>query len=310
MKKNILIFSGSSHPDLARRVAEALDLSLGEVKIDRFPDGEIGIRILENVRGRDVFVVQSIAHYPNRYLMEMLIFVDALKRSSAKSITAVIPYFGYARQDRKNSERVPITSRLVADLLEKAGVTHVIALDLHADQVEGFFNIPVDHLHACAYLVEAAKRLNLNKAMVVAPDLGSVRMGRIFAKAYGAEFAVVEKKRIEAKSVQGIAVIGDVKGRDLLFVDDIYATGATLSAAATLCRKAGAERLFALVVHGLFCESATEESPIEKVIATNSVPLPLAMKGKKIEVVSVHTLFAKAIEAIAAGNSLSSLHGG
>lgn len=305
----LMFFAGSSHPELARQIAEWLGVSLGKVLIDAFPDGEIGVQILENVRGRDVFVLQSVARRPNHYLMELLILVDALKRASARSIVAVIPYFGYARQDRKDKGRVPITAKLVANLLEKAGVTRVLTMDLHAEQIQGFFDIPVDNLYARPLLVEAVKNLGWENWVVVTPDIGSIKLARAFAEQLKVDLAIVDKRRVNAKQVEMSALIGDVEEKNVLLIDDMCSTGGTLKTAAWVCKKVGAKRIVAAVTHGLFVDKAFfEESAIEKMFISNTLPLP--EKGvdlRLLEVVSVASLFGKAIDSIVGAKSISSL---
>ncbi len=305
-ESSFLLFAGTSHSELARQVAENLGVTLGKIQIEAFPDNEIGVQILENVRGRDVFVLQTIARHPNLYLMELLIVIDALKRASARSICAVIPYFGYARQDRKDKGRVPITAKLVANLLETAGVTRVLTLDLHAEQIQGFFDIPVDNLHARSLLVKEVEKLGLCKPVVVAPDIGSIKWARSFAKELGSEYAVVDKRRVNAKQVEVGALIGDVKGRDVILLDDICSTGVTLRKGFLACREAGANRVVAAISHGLFTK-AVEESAIETMIVTDSVPLPKDVKTPQVKIVSIAPLFAKAIESIVQAKSISSL---
>lgn len=302
-----LLFAGNSHPELAKQIADSLGVQLGKVLIETFPDKEIGVQILENVRGRDVFVLQSIARRPNHYLMELLILVDALKRASARSITAVIPYFGYARQDRKDKARVPITAKLVADLIQKAGVNRGLTMDLHAEQIQGFFDIPVDNLFARPVLVDAIERLGFDDYVVVAPDLGSIKLARAFSGSLRKDLAIVDKRRVNAERVETEALIGTVNGKDVLFVDDMVSTGYTLKTAAMVCRKAGAKRIFAAVTHGLLVEQAFEESAIEKMLVTNTVPLPGKIDKQRLEVVSVAPLFGKAIESIVSAKSISSL---
>lgn len=303
----LVLFSGSSHPELAKQIADWLGIHLGKVMIETFPDGEIGIQILENVRGRDVFVLQSIAQRPNHYLMELLIMVDALKRASAKSITIVIPYYGYARQDRKDKGRVPITAKLVADLLEKAGATRGLTMDLHAEQIQGFFNIPMDNLFARPLLIEAIGELNLGDFVVVAPDLGSIKLARAFSGLLKADLAIVDKRRINAERVELEALIGSVRGKNVLLVDDMVATGATLKNASSVCKKAGANRICAAVTHWLHLGSSFEESAIEKMLVTNTVPISKKDDQGRIKLVSVAPLFGKAIESIVEAKSISSL---
>lgn len=306
--RSSVLFAGSSHPELSKQIADWLGIQLGNRVIEAFPDGEIGIQILENVRGRDVFILQSVAQRPNHYLMELLIMIDALKRASARSIIAVLPYFGYARQDRRDKGRVPITAKLVADLLEKAGATRVLTMDLHAEQIEGFFDIPVDHLFARPVLLEAAEKLGLGKYVVVAPDLGSIRLARAFAGDVKADLAIVDKRRVSAERVELEALIGNVEGKNVLLVDDMISTGATLKTASLVCKKAGAKRICAAVTHCLQVGDSFEESAIEKMLVTSTIPLSKKEHKGRIELVSVAPLFGKAIESIVEAKSISSLY--
>lgn len=303
--RSMALFAGTSHPELAQQIAKELGIRLGKIQIETFPDQEIGIQILENVRGKDVFVLQTIARHPNLYLMELLIIVDALKRASARSITAVMPYFGYARQDRKDRGRVPITAKLVANMLEKAGVSRVLTMDLHAEQIQGFFDIPVDNLLARPLLVEAAKKEGWEKSVVVAPDIGSVRLARAFAEDLKVEYAIVDKRRVTAKRVEAKALIGDVQGKNVILVDDICSTGGTLKKASMVCKASGIKAIRVVATHGIFVQPF-EESAIEKMLVTDTIPLPKGFP-KKIRSVSVAPLFARAIEAIAGAKSISSL---
>ncbi|MDN3506896.1 MAG: ribose-phosphate pyrophosphokinase [Simkaniaceae bacterium] len=304
---SFLLFSGSSHPELAEKVARGLGISLGKVSLSTFPDREISVEILDNVRGRDAFVLQTIARRPNHYLMELLIFVDALKRASCRSITAVIPYFGYARQDRKDKGRVPITARLVADLLERAGADRVLTMDLHAPQIQGFFDIPVDHLFAKSVLAKAVKGSLSDQCVVVAPDLGSIKLARVFAHEVGSEFAIVDKRRVNAEHVETDALIGTVRGRQVLLVDDMVSTGKTLKNAAQVCKAAGATSIKAIVTHGILADEAFSGSAIEKMLVTDTIPLPDGRNDPLIEVVSVAPLFSQAIESILSAKSISTL---
>lgn len=298
----MLLFSGSSHPVLAQQIADCLGISLSNVELGRFPDGEISLRIAESVRGHDVFAVQTIALDPNEYLVELLILIDALKRASAKSITAVLPYFGYCRQDRKDKPREPITAKLLADILTSAGATHVLTMDLHAGQLEGFFDIPVDHICGLPVLSEEIKKLGLSDCVVVAPDIGAVKRARAYANSLDAEFAVITKRRLNPFEVESHTVIGEVKGKNILLADDMCSTGGTLMSAAKACREKGANRIFAVVTHGLFVGDAVEaikESPIEALYMSNTVPYTERFsKTNKIRVCSVAEPFAHAIRCI------------
>lgn len=305
------LFSGTSHPAFASELASYLNISLGKVLFQPFPDGEIYVQIQENVRGRDVFVTQSIALDPNYFLMELLIMIDALKRASASRITAVIPYFGYARQDRKDKPRVPITAKLVADLLAAAGATRVLTMDLHAGQIQGFFDVPVDNLYARPSLADAVASLGLSELVVMAPDLGAIKIARAYSNHLQAEFAVMDKRRVSTEEVSITAIIGgDVKGRNVLLVDDMCSTAGTLAMAALECQKAGAKRIFAAFTHGLLVKDAVkrlEQSPIEKIFMSDSVPLPASRLFEKIEIVSVTGLFGEAIRCIISADSISSI---
>lgn len=305
-QEEYLLFSGSSHRELAEQVADCLGVTLGKALIETFPDGEIGVRILESVRGRDVVIVQSIARHPNFYLMELLIFIDALKRASARSIIAVIPYFGYSRQDRRGMAREPITARLVADLLQVAGVTRVLTMDLHTEQVQGFFNIPVDNLYARPLLVEGLSLAIGKEMVVVAPDVGSIKLARLYAQSLNVDLAVVDKRRVNAAAVEAGELIGGVKGKAVLLVDDVCSTGSTLLSAAAVVRRCGATRVFAAVTHGLFAEKKVLESQeIEQIFVSNTVPV---MPDVRVRVISVAPLFAQAIQSIAGSGSISSFY--
>lgn len=307
----IVLFSGSSHPVLAQEVAKKLGVNLGKIHLGRFPDGETEVQVLESVRGRHVFIVQSIALDPNDYLMELLIIADALKRASAKSIIAVIPYFGYSRQDRRDKPRVPITAKLVADLLVTSGITRILTVDLHASQLQGFFNIPVDNLHARSDLIAALKPLGLQNVIVVAPDIGSVKIARPFASMLGVDFAIIDKHRSTATQVEAVNLIGDVNGKDVLLADDMCSTAGTLVSAAKACQEKGARRVFATVTHGLMVGHSIqkiEQSPIEALLMSDTIPITDRLIGfSKIHVVSVSSLLSQAIRCIISAESLSSL---
>jgi len=306
-----LLFCGTSHEALGKEIARHLGIEMGRYNLERFEDGEICVQILDRVRNQHVFVVQSVSLDPNYFLMELLILIDALKRASAKTITAVIPYFGYCRQDRKDKPRVPITAKLVANLLVAAGITRVLTMDLHAPQLEGFFDIPVDHLYGRGPLIEALKELDLKNVVVVAPDIGSVKTMRAYATQLNAGMAIADKERITPTQVNVDALIGDVKGKDVLLADDMCSTAGTLVSAAKACQEKGALRIFAAVTHGIFVGSAVEKiqkSPIEMVLATNTIPQTDRLQGfSKLKTVSVASLFAQAIRYILSAESISSL---
>jgi ribose-phosphate pyrophosphokinase len=305
------IFSGNAHPALAREVAKCLGTKLGDADVGRFPDGEVRVQILENVRGADVFIVQPTCRPVNDNLVELLIMLDAFRRASADRITAVIPYYGYARQDRKDRPRVPISSKLVADLVTSAGANRVLALDLHAGQIQGYFNIPVDHLYATPVTVEYFRKLGLKNWTVVSPDTGGVERARAFAKKLGAPLAIIDKRREDAQTVEVMNVIGEVDGRVCLLVDDMIDTGGTIARAAQALKEKGAERVFACCVHGVFAGEAVRKlcnSELEQVVTTNSIPPPAAAaQNPKIKVLSVASLFAEAIRSIHDETSVSKL---
>lgn len=308
---NYHIFSGTSHPHFTAELALYLGVPLGKVDFQPFPDGEIYVQIGENVRGRDTFVVQSVARDPNYYLMEQLIMIDALKRASARSIVAVIPYFGYSRQDRKDKPRVPISAKLVADLLATAGATRVLTMDLHAGQIQGFFDVPVDNLYGRPILAEAVSQLSLQDLVVMAPDLGAIKIARAYSNHLDTEFAVMDKRRVSSEEVSITSIIGsNVKGRDVLIVDDMCSTGGTLVTAAEACKEAGARKIYAAFSHGLLVGEAIKKltaSPIEKIFVSNTVPLQEQGEGSKFQVVSVANLFGEAIRCIISADSISSI---
>lgn len=306
------LFSGSSHSHLAHLVAKQAELSVSAASIRSFPDGEISIQIQENVRGKTAFVVQSLAHRPNHYLMELLIMVDALKRASAKSIVVLLPYFAYARQDRKDKDRVPITAKLVANLLEKAGVNRILTMDLHSDQIQGFFDIPVDHLLARPALLGALQSLDLdlNQTTLVAPDIGSVKWVKKMADALSIEYAIIDKRRLNDREVDQTAIIGEVQNRHLVFLDDLCSTATTLCEAANTCKKAGALSIHAAVTHGLFADGAIERleaSPIETLLITDTVAQKESHQSSKIKSVSIAHLFGEAIKCVMFNRSITSL---
>jgi len=310
--KSSLLFSGTSHPKLAKEVANCLGIELGKVSLERFPDGEYSIQVLESVRGKDCFVMQAVALDPNNYLMELLILIDALKRASARSIIAVLPYYGYCRQDRRDKPRVPITAKLIANQLMNAGATRVLTIDLHAGQLQGFFDIPVDNLFARPCLCEAFLKLAVDEFVVVTPDIGSVKLARAYASYLKVDFAIVDKHRSDATHVEVVSLIGNVKGKDVLLADDMCSTAGTLVSAAKACREKGAKRIFAAVTHGLFVGDSVriiEESPIEVLFASNTIPYTDRLAGStKIRTVSVAPLFAHAIRCIISTESISSLY--
>lgn len=301
---NFSLFAGSSHPKLAKTIAEKLGVSLGKVEINRFPDHEISLQIQEEVGDKDVYVIQSLALEPNDYLVELLIMVDALKRAGARRITAVIPYFGYCRQDRQDKLHVPITAKLVADLLQTAGIHRVVTADLHAGQLQGFFDVPVVHLHCMPLLVGALRKFKTRDLIIVTPDVGSIKLGRDYADQLNVGLAVVNKQRLKTHKVDVVEIMGNVKGKDVLLADDICSTGATLTSAAKACREKGAKRILGCVTHGLFVGDSLKQfnqSDIEALITTDTVPFkrPEGVTTKDIHVVSSAPLFSQAIKKLA-----------
>lgn len=295
------IISGTAHPELAKRIAHQMGLPLCNAKVNTFPDGESFVQIEESIRGKDVFIVQPTCPPTNHNLMELLVMVDAVRRASASRITTVMPFYGYARQDRKDKPRVPITSKLVANLLTAAGVDRVLTMDLHAAQIQGFFEIPVDHLHSVPVLVKHLKETyvkDMDNLVVVSPDIGGVKNAKIYANILGTDLAIVAKQRISATEVNAHAVIGDVQGKDVLMVDDMTESGGTLCAAAKVLKEHGAARIFAAVSHGVLNEKARArlaESPIERLLCSDSVPMA---HGEQVDTVSVAPLLAQAISNI------------
>jgi len=310
-RQALKVFSGNAHPALAREICSELGVPLGQVQVGRFPDGEVRLQILENVRGADVFVVQPTCRPVNENLMELLIILDAFRRASAERITAVMPYYGYARQDRKDRPRVPISSKLVADLLTSAGTDRVLTLELHAGQIQGFFNIPVDHLYATPVTVDYFKKLKLRNVVVVSPDPGGVERARAFAKKLRAPLAIIDKRREDERTVEMFNVIGDVGGKTALIVDDMVDTAGTLAKSAQALRDRGAEKVYACCTHGVFAEDALKKiisAPLEQVVTTNSIPpSPEAVKCPHIKILSVGKLLADAIRSIHEETSVSKL---
>ena len=303
------IFTGSAHRDLAQRIADYVGVPLGNATVSTFPDGETFVKINENVRGRDVFIVQPTCPPTNQNLMELLILVDAARRASATRITAVIPFFGYARQDRKDQPRVPITAKLVANILVAAGVHRVITLDLHAQQVAGFFDIPVDHLYALPVLIKYIRAKQLTNLVVVSPDVGGLKMASAYSNALGASLAIVSKNRKNATEVESSHIIGDVEGKQVLIVDDLTETAGTLTSAATLLKKHGALNIYAGVSHAVLSDLAIErlkKSHIEELITTNSVPVRCD-ENCNIKVLCIAELLGEGIKRIHDDESVSSL---
>ena len=303
------IISGTGHRALAERIASAAGVELCAVDITRFPDGEVFVKIVENVRGDDLFIVQSVSVQPNEYLMELLIMIDAAKRASANRITAVLPFYGYARQDRKDQPRVPITAKLVANLLVAAGADRVLCFDLHAQQIQGFFDIPVDHLYGAPVIVKYLRNLELDNLVVVSPDAGGLKMADAYSRLLNAGIAVVGKQRKSAEDVVANHLVGDVEGCNTLLVDDMTSTAGTLTAAANLLEKAGAKSIRAAVSHSLLMQKGIDrlkDSPIEELVTTDSVP-QREWDDFNVRVLSVADVLAEAICRIHNDQSVSSL---
>jgi len=305
------LFTGNANPELAREIGQALEMDLGRAMIRQFADGEIYLQIQENVRGADVFIVQPTCTPVDRHLMELMIMIDAFKRSSASRITAVLPYYGYARQDRKDKPRVPISAKLVANVLSAAGTNRVLTMDLHKAQIQGFFDIPVDHLFAAPVIIDYLARLDYPKLTMVSPDAGGAERARAYAKRLDAELAVIDKRRSDDGTAEVMNVIGDVEGRTCILQDDIIDTAGTITKGATALKVNGASRIIACAVHGVLSGPAIErieKSPIDKLIVTNTIPLSSAGAAcSKVVVLSVARLLGQAIKSIHEETSVSSL---
>jgi ribose-phosphate pyrophosphokinase len=305
------IFSGSAHPDLAREIASFLGVSVGQARLRRFPDSEVSFQIDENIRGTDVFVVQPTCTPVDEHLVELMIMIDAFRRSSAARITAVVPYYGYARQDRKDKPRVPISAKLVANVLSAAGTNRVLTMDLHKAQIQGFFDIPVDHLFAAPVILDYLARLDYPKLTIVAPDAGGAERARAYAKRLDAELAVIDKRRSDDGTAEVMNVIGAVEDRTCIIQDDIIDTAGTITKAASALKANRASRVIACAVHGVLSGPAIErieKSPIDKLIVTNTIPMTGARAAcTKLVVLSVARLLGQAIKSIHEETSVSSL---
>ncbi|KAA3598043.1 MAG: ribose-phosphate pyrophosphokinase [Calditrichaeota bacterium] len=306
-----IIFSGTAHPEFARKVSEHSNIPLGRTEINRFKDGEIWVKFVDNVRLKHVFLIQP-TFPPAENLLELLIMIDAAKRASAWKITVVIPYYGYARQDRKDEPRVAITARLIADMLESAGASRVLTMDLHVSQIQGFFNIPVDHIYYSMILADKIRDIGITDLVVVSPDVGGVKMARAYSKKLKADLAIIDKRRPDKNKVDIMNIIGNIEGKNVILVDDIIDTGGTVVKAAEALKKNGAKNIFAACSHPLFSADAVEklrDSVIEKIFVSDTIPLgdKIARSGNKIEVTTTTKLFANAVKNIATGESVSSL---
>ncbi|MDD2573067.1 MAG: ribose-phosphate pyrophosphokinase [Bacillota bacterium] len=309
-RKTIKLFTGNANLQLAKEISKAIGIPVGKAGVGRFSDGEIAINIEESVRGADVFVIQPVCTPVNDNLMELLIIMDALKRASADRITAVIPYYGYARQDRKSKARDPITAKLVADLISVAGADRILTMDLHAAQIQGYFNIPVDHLLGAPILAEYFMGKDMKDAVVVSPDVGGVARARYFADMMNLPIAIVDKRRPKANVAEVMNVIGDIRNKVVIFIDDIIDTGGSITEAANATQKLGAKNIFACCTHAVFSGPAIkriEESVIEEMVVLNTIPLAKEKTCDKITVLSVAPIFAEAITRIYEGLSVSKL---
>lgn len=314
MPEGIKFFTGNAHRELAKEIADYLQIPVGDATVTKFSDGEIMVHIHENVRGSDVFILQPTCMPVNRHIMEILLMVDALKRASARRITAVIPYYAYARQDRKVQPRVPISAKLVADLITAAGTNRILTMDLHAAQIQGFFNIPVDNLYASPVLLEYVReKYDSNNLVIVSPDAGGVERARSFAKMLQCSIAIIDKRREAANISQIMNVIGDVTRKDTIILDDMVDTGGTTIQAAAALKEKGAKRVIAACTHAVLSGNATEKvnaSVLEELIVTNTIPLnSKTEKCKKLTVLSIASLIGEAIRRIHEESSISSLFG-
>ena len=307
----IAVFSGNAHPELAKDICRYLKVGLSDALVGRFSEGEIRVKIKDNARGKDVFIIQPTSPPANDNLMELLIMIDALRRASAERITAVIPYFGYARQDRKDQPRVPITAKLVANLLTTAGADRILTMDLHAGQIQGFFDIPVDHLFAVGVFIDYLAGLKLKDLVVVSPDVGGIKMARAYAKRLGANLAILDKRRLSPEKAEIIHILGDVENKNVVIVDDLIATGGSLIEAAATLKKANAKNIRAAISHGVLSGSALLSidscRELEELLITDSIPFSNGKKHPKIKVISIAELFGETIRRIHNEESVSSL---
>jgi len=310
MQNNLSIFTGNANPKLAKEICSYLNVELSKAKVAKFTDGEIRVEIKENVRGKDVFVIQPTSPPTNDNVMELLIIIDALRRASADRITAVIPYFGYARQDRKDQPRVPITAKLIANILTGAGANRVLTIDLHAGQIQGFFDIPLDHLFAINVFADHLAKVKLKNLVIVSPDVGGIKMVRAYSKRLKAPMAIVDKRRVSDSQAEVMNIMGEVKGKNAMIIDDMVTTASSLVEAASALKNAGCKEIYAAISHAILVGPAIErikKSPLKKLFVTNTVMSGSAKKLNKIEVISVAPLLAEAIKRIHEGESISIL---
>lgn len=306
----LVVFSGNTHKELAKEICKCLDIELGDMLLSEFSEGEIKLKIRHNVRGKDVFVIQPTSPPVNKSILELLIIIDALKRASARRITAVVPYYGYARQDRKDQPRVPITAKLIANLIATSGADRVLTVDLHAGQIQGFFDIPLDHLYAVNVMVDYFSSKKIGDLVIVSPDVGGIKMARAYAKRLRAGLAIVDKRRRNDVDAEVMHILGDVKGKNVVIVDDIIATAGSLIEAINALKNKGAKDIYAAISHPLLCGPALERvraSVIKELIVTNTIPIPAEKLLPNIKVLSIAPLLADAIKRIHNEQSISIL---
>ncbi len=311
MMDKLAVVTGNAHLELAKEICRNLKIKLSDCLVGRFSEGEVRVKIEENIRGKDVFVIQPTCPPVNDNLMELLIVIDALKRASAQRITAVVPYYGYARQDRKDQPRVPITAKLVANLITVAGADRVLTMDLHAGQIQGFFDIPLDHLFAVGVFVDYFEKLKLKDLVIVSPDVGGIKMARAYAKRLSAGLAIVDKRRISPEATEAVHILGDIEDKNVILVDDLVSTGSSLIEAVEILAKRGAKEIRAAITHGVLCGSAIERIDkcrnLKELLISDSIPLDDKKKHPKIRVLSIAGLMAEAIKRIHNEESVSSL---
>ncbi len=310
MFDKLAMFSGNANPKLTEDICKYLRIKLGDALVSRFSEGEIRVKINENVRGKDIFVIQSTCSPPNKNMMELLIMIDAFKRASAARITAVLPYYGYARQDRKDQPRVPITAKLVADLITVAGASRLLTVDLHAGQIQGFFNIPVDHLFAINVFVEYYSQMRLQNLVVVSPDVGGIKMARAYAKRFNADLAIIDKRRINSEQTEVMNIMGEVKGKNAIIVDDLVATAGSLVEATQALKEHGAEDIYAAITHPVLSGPAlerVENCALKELVVCDTILVEDSKLHPKIKILSVASLLGEAIKRIHREESVSSL---
>ncbi len=306
----LILFAGTGHPELTESICKLLKVKPCNAEIGRFNDGEIKFSIDDNIRGKDIFLIQPTSCPANDNIMEILVMIDAFKRASARRITAVLPYFGYARQDRKDQSRVPITAKLIANILDRAGADRVLTIDLHAGQLQGFFDIPLDHLYAVNVFVDYFRKKEIEDIVIVSPDVGGTKMARAYAKRFDAGLAIVDKRRVSDVKAEVMHIMGDVEGKNVVMVDDIVATAGSLVEAAAALKKNGAKDIYAAITHPVLCGPAMERlagSEIKELVVTDTIPLPSEKRSDKIVQLSVAPLLAEAIKRIHGEKSLSNL---